>query len=386
MIVGAGTLALAFRILRAGYGADNDTYLMLGTWDGLLKYGKYLPSRYQGSPLAELSIGALSWVGGHWLSGLFSVALGVVSLLLLYRLVVSRSSSAFAAAVTAVVGVSPAFVIAATTSHDYVYALALLLAGWWWWERGGSPVAVGVLFALASAARLSTIACGLVVIAFAPTPVARVHGRRRAAAVSLLGVAVAYLPGLLSAHSLSDFLGATHPVGQGIKGFAARVLLKPPFFLGWIGTCAVIVAVVVLFRSADGSVTVRRADHWIGLMMLVQGLLWLWLPAEVSYLLPAVAAAGVYLASMIRQSMVPALARWAWVLVAFSGWMDVTPLTILYADHGKCEAVEAVDARIGPRLVAGQLLHYPTLERENADCNARVRREQLEDSRTGVRD
>ena len=51
------------RIVTTGFGADNDTYLMLGTWDRLIHHGTYSPSRFQGSPLAELSIGALSEVG-----------------------------------------------------------------------------------------------------------------------------------------------------------------------------------------------------------------------------------------------------------------------------------------------------------------------------------
>lgn len=381
-MVAAGTAALAFRILRAGYGADNDTYLMLGTWDGWRTYGNYVPSRFQGSPLAEMVIGGLSWVGGHWLSGLFSLVLGLVSMVLLYQLVRSRSSAAMAMALTSMVAVAPGFVIAATTSHDYIYALALLLAGWWWWERGGSPEVVGLLFALSATARLSTIACGLVIIAFAPTTRARIRGRTRAAAVAVVVAAIAYVPGLLNPDPETGFFGATRPTGQGIKGTAARVLLKPPLFFGWFGTAAVLVAVlVVLRRRRMAAPATQSGDHWIALVMLIQVVLWLWLPVEVSYLLPAVAAAAVYFASLTRTVAVPAAARWVWVVVAFSGWLDVAPLTIIYADHGRCKAVEAIDARIEPRVESGQLLHYPDLERERADCNSLVRRQQMDDAK-----
>lgn len=371
-------MVLAVRILAAGFGADNDTYLMLGTWDGLRQFGNYVPSRFQGSPLAEVSIGALSSIGGHWLSGVVSLVLGLVSLTFLFQLTRSRSSGSVALALTAVVATSPAFVIAATTSHDYVYALALFLAGWWWWERGGAPEVAGLLFALAGAARLSTIACGLVIVLCAPTTRARAWARRRALAVAVASTALAYLPGFLSADTSLGFLGATRPTGQGIKGIAARVLLKPPLFFGWIGTAAVVVAVVLALRGRKDRGAGVRTDHWIALVIVVQAVLWLWLPVEPSYLLPAVAAGAVYVASAARSLVLPPVARWAWVVVALSGWVDVAPLSIIYADHGKCEAVEAVDARIEPRVVVGQLLDYPDVVSEQASCNESIRREQAE--------
>lgn len=37
-------LVLGVPILMAGYGADVDSFLMLGTWDLLLSDGRYVPS------------------------------------------------------------------------------------------------------------------------------------------------------------------------------------------------------------------------------------------------------------------------------------------------------------------------------------------------------
>jgi hypothetical protein len=89
-LAAVSTLVLGARILASGYGADNDTWLMLGTWDAITTQGRYVPSRFQGYPLAEIVIGAAADLGGHWLSGAASVVLGVASASLLYDLLRRR--------------------------------------------------------------------------------------------------------------------------------------------------------------------------------------------------------------------------------------------------------------------------------------------------------
>ena len=68
---------------------------MLGTWDRLIDHGTYTPSRFQGSPLAELSIGALSEVGGQWLSAAMSIALAVLAVWSLFDLAQRRLGSRY---------------------------------------------------------------------------------------------------------------------------------------------------------------------------------------------------------------------------------------------------------------------------------------------------
>ena len=46
------------------YGYDNDTYGMLQTFINLKQKAEYFPSRIPGSPVAELGIGSLAWIGG----------------------------------------------------------------------------------------------------------------------------------------------------------------------------------------------------------------------------------------------------------------------------------------------------------------------------------
>ena len=136
-IAGGLVAVLAARIYVAGYGADNDTWLMLGTWDVLVDEHRYVPSRPPGYLLPELVIGATADVGGHWLSNLVSILLGTTTVVLLYGLLRRRTADpATALLLVAVLAVTPAFVIASTTSIDYVYGLCAFVAGWTLLESG----------------------------------------------------------------------------------------------------------------------------------------------------------------------------------------------------------------------------------------------------------
>ena len=53
------------------YGYDNDTYGMLKTFLNLKNNAIYKPSRLPGSPVAELGIGYLAWIGGSKLTNTF---------------------------------------------------------------------------------------------------------------------------------------------------------------------------------------------------------------------------------------------------------------------------------------------------------------------------
>jgi hypothetical protein len=380
LLVAAGLSVglLAARILGAGYGADNDTFGMLGTWDVLRAEGRYVPSRYQGYPLAELGIGSSSEVGGHWLSGLVSLVLGCACVALTYHLVRRRTRDlSFALTCAAVLATTPVFVIAASTSVDYLYGLAAFLAGWTLWERRSSWIVVAALLGLAAAARISYLPLGVLLILMAPRADAT-RPRRSVTVVVAVSIAfLAYVPSLRSPQGGLRAFRADRPTDEGWLGVAVRAIVKGTDVFGLIGSLVLVVGLVAGVRSLRRRSTPMGGERWLLVLLAVLLLLWIWLPVEPSYLLPAVVVFLVWLSSTSLASNVrPVLTGLVACLVLY-GWVDAQALSFTYASrygHGTCDATRATSATIGFHLEAGPLLGYPDEVHRTADCNQQVRR------------
>ena len=361
---------LVARIVTTGFGADNDTYLMLGTWDRLIHHGTYSPSRFQGSPLAELSIGALSEVGGHWLSAAMSIALAALAVLSLFDLAKRRlGSRSDAALLAAILALTPVFLVAASTSHDYIYGLALFLAGWNAQERGHDQRLVAVILAMATLGRFSYLPLGAVVLLAGPP----LRGRRERAtstAVYALVIAVGYLPAFLSADRSFNIFTADRPTGQGLVGLIGRAVVKPTLLFGVLGMAllaVVIVAALVRGRAAGSGMS---GERWLLVMIAISVAMWVWIPVEASYLLPTLAIVLVWLARVeVVQVVRPVLVVWLVTLVSLA-WIEPHVFRFTYAQFDEtCAIDEATDYSFSPHVTRGQLLSYPSLMVDNLPCN-----------------
>ena len=56
--------------LTSGYGSDEDTLPMIGVFQGILKNGIVMSSRFTGYPIPELGIGFLAHNFGSWATNL----------------------------------------------------------------------------------------------------------------------------------------------------------------------------------------------------------------------------------------------------------------------------------------------------------------------------
>jgi hypothetical protein len=373
--VAGGLLAvLAVRIYASGYGADNDTWLMLGTWDVLVDEHRYVPSRPPGYLLPEVVIGATAEGGGHWLSNLVSVVLGAGTLGLLYRLIERRTGDVTTAGLlVAVLGVTPAFVIAATTSMDYVYGLFLFVAAWALLESRPSMWLGGLLLGLAAVSRVVYAPLGLVLLLLGPGRARPVRERIAATAVTVAVAAVGYVPAWRFEGDLS-FLTAERPTGQGVAGLLGRAVFKGTDLLGIVGSVVAVVVLVLVARGTDDRAA--RGESWLLVLVAVQVAVWLWIPAEPPYLLPALVALLVWVA---RPGLTVRATRALAVLVGVLAVYAVVDVRVVEIDHDNrygydtCDATEATGARLRPHITTGPLLGYPDMSDALRACNEQQR-------------
>jgi hypothetical protein len=112
----------------------------------------------------------------------------------------------------------------------------------------------------------------------------------------------------------------------------------------------------------------------------VQLVVWLWIPAEPSYLLPALVA---LLAWVARPGLSSAVTGALAALVGTLALYAVVDVRVVDVDHENrygydtCDATEAKGARLRPHVTVGPLLGYPDLSRDLRACNEQQRARQL---------
>jgi hypothetical protein len=225
-----GILFSGYAILSLnGYGNHDDIYRMLSTWRSLWSEHRYVSSRFQGYLVPELVIGASSQLGGYLLSNLVSAVLAVGSLYMFHTLLSRITTSLTALLATAVVGTNPYWVIAATTSTDYVYPAFLFLLGIMCLLHERFRFA-GVLFALAVSARLTYGPMGVLVFCFYflyLRQTARLTPRFfHGVILFFFFCGLLYLPVFVASGLSLSFLGFSSGTSGGTFGIIARFLYK----------------------------------------------------------------------------------------------------------------------------------------------------------------
>lgn len=364
--------ALYFCLGLSGYGNDNDTYGMLKTWSDLFQHGLYSPSRPPGYPLPEVAIGAMAQMGGWAASNALSALLACGCLACFLRLVRARFGSGAALASAAAAGLNPHFIIAASSSMDYVYAACFCLAGVAA-LASRRVFASGILFALCAASRLTylpLIALAYIAAAFSlPGPswsAPRLRGLAIAFVSSLILIFAAYLPAWISMGAamfrptLSDA-----PVSLlGLDGFstfsayAARFVYKNVSLWG-LPAC-------VCLAAAAGSAwfgrrkrpegvdpagsRLGRAIPWAAVLgILYAEALFFRLPLEINYLLP-VLFLGIFLVNGASQA--PVFLVLIALCHALQGVAQVEFIEKIYA-RKSYESVEASGGRLRLHFARG---------------------------------
>lgn len=236
-------------LIPNGYGNHDDIYRMIGTWRTFLAEHRYLPSRFQGYLIPEIVIGISSQIGGFYLSNLVSAVLSIASLFFFYRLLICITVPSIALLATAAVGTNPYWIIASTTSTDYVYPAFFFLFGLFLLFQDKLRIA-GILFALTVSSRITYGPMAVIAFAFyAPYLKQQQELRQRffqAVVLFLVGSALLYLPVFIASGMTFSFLGFASETSGGTFGVIARFLYKNIYL--W-GLPAFVVLLVFIFKQ-----------------------------------------------------------------------------------------------------------------------------------------
>jgi hypothetical protein len=300
-------------MLDLGYGAHADAWRVAITARWWWAHGAYYPSRLPGYPLHDLSATLL--IRGGWRATNTATMLVSFAAVLLFAAIVKRHQLEPAGLLTLTFAFTPLLWITSTVTKDHLWTVCALLAAYLLlldrrWLLAGLALGVAAGFRLTAVAML--------------LPLLLIVLRERN-----LGAAVR-----VTAAALATAIGAYAPVwaryGPGMFAFAdfrppwgavARTLGVDAFsFLTMVGLAVTTVLSLPELRRLP--LLVRRDVHLAGWLtaMLIVFAVFLRLPHEAAYLVPAVPFVLLAMARILRR---PLLVVACAVIVA-GGFVDVS--------------------------------------------------------------
>ncbi|MGI8709491.1 MAG: hypothetical protein ACR2LA_00630 [Acidimicrobiales bacterium] len=302
LIGGAVAVAAAVPLVTSGPGNDLDVANVFRSGRSIARHLSYAPSRPPGAPVHEAIVGAFDLLGGPLLTNLASLLAAGALLAGLDRLLRRESVGRGGRWAVALVAANPWFVIAATSTADYVFALAFVV-GAALALRDGRPVLAGLLAAAAMGCRIGSGALVLALLIAEITGRRETGGRpegsgagRRAVVAGIAAAAatvVVFVPSALAAGGLSfadnDFSTAS-PVVQLGRAFAKDVTL-----LGPVATVVALLAVPAVWTALRRWPTSWLVRFSVVGLVLSQAL-FIRFPWKMAHLLPGLLCVAVLLA------------------------------------------------------------------------------------------
>jgi hypothetical protein len=342
-------------ILWMGYGTDLDIEGVRAAGE-LIRTGDYFPSRNPGVPTFETIVGLLDPIGGHIAVNLATAAAAGATVVGIARLVRAwdrPNGDLLALAFLA----SPITLIAATSTTDFIWALAFFVWGALTHLRDRTALAA-VLFALAVGSRSSTallVAAFLVADGWAPQH--RLRAARTAAVAVPLAIAL-YVPAWLAFDRSLAFL-STSEGWRGLANNLGRFAFKNYAVAGPVLLIVAAVALPALVRSLRR----WRDDPMLRFAVLgfaVAEALFLHLPWKPAHLLPALLAFVLWVGASERNRR-PFLAVLVGA-VALNGLVTFRPFAPDVPDV-------STGARFDPAVTAGLVVN-------DIDCRAEFMHEE----------
>ncbi|MCU1351117.1 MAG: hypothetical protein JWM05_326 [Acidimicrobiales bacterium] len=308
-LLGGLAAVAALPLLLLGPGNDLDVGNVFRSGRSIARHLSYTPSRPPGALAHETAVGILDLLGGPVLTNLSSLLMAIVAGVALFQLLRREGVGPVGLVAAAVMVLNPWFVIAATSTADYVWGLALvLLAAHALRDR--HPALAGVLGALAIACRLGS---GLLLVAMLLAELGEgPEARRRVRTTALVtaGASVlVFVPSFLSAgmslkFAQNDFSSASPLV------LAGRTLVKDLLLLGPLGSLIAVAAVPAVVAAVRGWRTSWLVRFAVPGLVLSQ-LLFLRFPWKEAHLLPCLLCGAILLGVAVDQRVRETGGGWA---------------------------------------------------------------------------
>jgi hypothetical protein len=252
----------------------------------------------------ELIIGLSSSIGGFYVSNLMSASVSLAALALLYNLLVNRVSSLTAGLVILGIGTNPYWIIASSSSIDYVYGVFFFVLALYLWINGKSGAA-SAAFALAASSRITYVPL-IGIVYFSSFLLARYNKKTLIKAIAgfIIMSCLLYFPVFYSSEMSFSFLGFSSGQWSFLQ-YAARFVYKNIYLWGlpaflFLITVIYIEILKIKTNCTQSTLVDKTIFYSLAVAFVLTEALFARLPHEIAYLFPVLFIVVYFLAALKR--------------------------------------------------------------------------------------
>jgi hypothetical protein len=331
-----------------GYGSDEDTLPMLYVFEARLDSGRFVSSRFTSYPIPEIGIGFLSYFFGSFAANSFTYLFLLLSLFFIYFSFQEQIDNEKFKLFIILSLSSPILFFENLEPMDYSWAFLFFSIGTFFFSRKIFELAVlGFGFAIGS--RINFVIFALFFIYFFNFKENIDYKKRSLIFLNSFVIGgLFYLPIWFDNSFNLDWITAARPTEQGFSGLFARFTYKSLMTFG-------IIQLILIFYFLLKSKFNKTSELKVLTILTISNFaLFLYIPAEKSYLQPAIIFLNLILIENLNKKIIISL-----IVFNLISWMiSYDFLKIEYKDNSRCAPKHAVSAVFEFNFTKGALSNF----------------------------
>lgn len=343
-----------------GYGADEDTLPMIYVFETKLASGEFVTSRFTGNPVAEIGIGFLAYFFGSWAANLVTFFLFFFGLLLFYFSFEKKNKEKVLLFLLICLS-SPILFFDNLEPVDYSWAFFFYSLGLILFKKNFTEASI-IFFALAVGVRINYFLFIFFTLLFFDNSQISLKRRLVIIVCVFFTGCLFYLPVWYDSQFQLHWLTAGRPTDEGTLGLITRFIYKSFYAFGGLASFLLIYSFIKDYRFIKKD----KNKNFFLYLSLSNILLFLWLPAELSYLQLAIILIYFVVSTYGSSKLIYLI-----VFIHFFTWI-INPqfITIKYKPMQEvCSVKHAIDAKINFHFEEGYFYNFLNT-RNFVDCAA----------------
>ena len=362
-----------------GYGSDEDTLPMIGTFETILKTGIYMSSRFTGYPVSEIIIGFFSSYFGSFYINLIIFFSFFFSLFILFFSFEKKIKLDEKFLLFLILSLSnPVLYFDNLEPIDYSLALLFFSIGVYFYKFKKLQISV-LFFAICIGTRMNF---AIFIIAFIFLDNLTFNKKiilEKGTIIfnTIFFGCLFYTPIWFINKFGFDWLSAARPINQGVAGLTARY-----FYKIWhaFGNYSFLLLFPILYLLIKNKIFLNKKTLPLTGIIIVNLLLFFYIPAELSYLQPSIIVFYIILIQNLNKKFIYSI-----IILNFLSWFinfDIIDIKYKYAFEDDCKNItrEAIDIKLNLKLEKGKLKNFLDTRdlvlcysNHNVDKNSRIK-------------
>tara|TARA_A100001011_G_scaffold91683_1_gene96337 strand:- start:14088 stop:15266 length:1179 start_codon:yes stop_codon:yes gene_type:complete len=329
-----------------GYGSDEDTLPMIYVFEAKLHDGRFVSSRFTGYPVPEIGIGFLSYFFGSFAANSATFLFHLIGLLLIFISFEEKIDFKKLNFFLLLCLSSPVLFFENLEPMDYSWAFLFFSIGTFFYSRKIFELAI-LAFGFAIGSRLNFLIFSMMIIFFFNFH-ENINIKRKITIFfcAFIVGGLFYLPIWFFNSFNLDWISAARPTEQGLLGLFTRFSFKTWSAIGYLQFFLILFGFRYLNKKDFNDKTTLLI-----ILIISNLLLFLYIPAELSYLQPAIIFLYLITVNKFKKSILISL-----IIINFINWgVNFQFLNIIHKDNSICGPKHAINATFDFKITDGAI-------------------------------